>query len=349
MIQKEFITVSLDELVPYENNPRKNDEAVSDVIASIEQCSDLDPIEIDENNVILSGHTRLKAMQKLGYATADVIRYTGLSEEIKRKYRLLSNKTGEKAEWDLFKLEAELSEIDFDGYDFEFDMPFGDNDVEVERIDDESGYYGDARESTYKSTNFDRFDSARADGFYQMPIIKACNYIPDDLIGFNYAKSAEDTNCGVHFFVDDYQFERMWNRPDENIERLKRFQCVFTPDWSLYLDMPMALKVWNVYRSRLIGQMCQDAGLKVIPTLSWAEPSTYSFCFDGIEKGGTVAVSTVGVMRDKSALNIFYGGLTEAIKRINPKQIILYGSNIDYDFGNIKAVHFEARKFSGKD
>jgi ParB-like chromosome segregation protein Spo0J len=55
----------------------------------------LDPIEIDENGVILSGHTRYKALQKLGYKTVDVILYTGLTDEQKRKYRILANKTGE--------------------------------------------------------------------------------------------------------------------------------------------------------------------------------------------------------------------------------------------------------------
>lgn len=81
MVQKEFIRVPLAELVPYENNPRKNDEAAKDVEESIRQVTDLDPIEVDENNVILSGHTRLKALQNAGYEETDIIRYTGLTEE----------------------------------------------------------------------------------------------------------------------------------------------------------------------------------------------------------------------------------------------------------------------------
>lgn len=110
-IKKELITLTLNELIPYENNPRKNDGAVSDVAESIEQCEALDPIEIDENNVILSGHTRLKALKRLGYNEIEVIKYTGLTEEQKRKYRLLTNKTGEVAEWDMFTLETELEGI----------------------------------------------------------------------------------------------------------------------------------------------------------------------------------------------------------------------------------------------
>lgn len=121
MINKQFKTVSIKDLIPYENNPRINDDAVNDVIASIEQCENLDPIEIDEDNVILSGHTRLKALKKLKYKETEVLQITGLTDKQKRKYRILANKTGERAEWDLNKLEIELADLDFEGYDFDFD------------------------------------------------------------------------------------------------------------------------------------------------------------------------------------------------------------------------------------
>ena len=120
MVTKTFKTLKLDEITPYENNPRINDEAVADVIASIEQCENLDPIEIDEENVILSGHTRLKALYELGYEETEVVRYTGLTDEQKRKYRILANKTAEKSSWDFGKLEMELDGLDFGGFDFGF-------------------------------------------------------------------------------------------------------------------------------------------------------------------------------------------------------------------------------------
>lgn len=79
-MKKEFISLRIDEIKPYSNNPRLNDEAVIDTMESIKQCQNLDPIEVDENNIILSGHTRLKALQKLGYTETELIRYTGLTE-----------------------------------------------------------------------------------------------------------------------------------------------------------------------------------------------------------------------------------------------------------------------------
>lgn len=122
MITKEFITLPLSKIKPYPNNPRINDEAVKDVVASIEQCNYIDPIEVDENNIILSGHTRYKALKQLNYKECDVIRVSGLSEDDKRKYRLLANKTGEKALWDFEKLEFELDGLDFEGFDFGFEI-----------------------------------------------------------------------------------------------------------------------------------------------------------------------------------------------------------------------------------
>lgn len=134
-MKKEFIKLKLKDIKPYPNNPRRNDAAVLDVIESIKQCENLDPIEVDENNIILSGHTRLKALEKLGYKETDCIRYSGLSEEQKKKYRLLANKTGEKAEWDFDLLEGELADLDFGDYDFGFEIDLDEEPPEI--IEDE--------------------------------------------------------------------------------------------------------------------------------------------------------------------------------------------------------------------
>ena len=114
----EYTKRKLCDIRPYENNPRINDDAVDDVVESIKQCSYIAPIVIDEDGVILAGHTRYKALTKLGYKECDVIVAAGLSEEQKKKYRLYDNKTSEFASWDQKKLSEELADVDFLGYDF---------------------------------------------------------------------------------------------------------------------------------------------------------------------------------------------------------------------------------------
>ena len=113
-------SVPITDIVPYENNPRINDGAVEAVMESIEQCGYCAPIVVDENMVILAGHTRLKAVARLGWETVQVAVIDGMTEEQKRKYRLLDNKVGEIAVWDFAKLDEELSGLDFEGVDFGF-------------------------------------------------------------------------------------------------------------------------------------------------------------------------------------------------------------------------------------
>lgn len=134
MISKELLKLSVADLVPYENNPRViSQDAVNACAESMRQCTNLDPIEVDENNVILSGHTRRLALMQLGIEEVDVVRYTGLTEAQKKKYRLLTNKTAEKSLWDFGKLDVELEDMDFEGFDFGFTTS---GDVDPSAMDD---------------------------------------------------------------------------------------------------------------------------------------------------------------------------------------------------------------------
>ena len=110
--------LKLADIEPYKNNPRKNDAAVNAVAESIRQCSYITPIIVDENHVIIAGHTRYKALVALEMDDAECLICDGLTEEQKKKYRFLDNKTGEKAAWDLMKLEVELEGLDLEGFDF---------------------------------------------------------------------------------------------------------------------------------------------------------------------------------------------------------------------------------------
>lgn len=120
-IHKEQITLNINDIKEYENNPRINNMAVDDVAESIKQCGYINPIIVDENNVILAGHTRLCAIKKIGKDKIQVLKVTGLTEKQKKKYRILDNKTAEKSEWDFDKLQQELEELDFEDYDFGFE------------------------------------------------------------------------------------------------------------------------------------------------------------------------------------------------------------------------------------
>lgn len=116
--------IEIDKVKPYENNPRKNEEAIKYVAESIKQFGFKVPIIIDKDNVIICGHTRLLAAERLKYKDVPCIRANDLTDEQIRAYRLADNKTSEFAEWDFNKLELELFElqnIDMSEFGFEFD------------------------------------------------------------------------------------------------------------------------------------------------------------------------------------------------------------------------------------
>ncbi|MBR1750912.1 MAG: ParB N-terminal domain-containing protein [Ruminococcus sp.] len=111
------------ELIPYENNPRFNDETVEPVANSIRSFGFKVPIVIDSNNVIVTGHTRLKAAEELGLKTVPCIIADDLNEQQIQAYRLADNKVSELASWDFDSLADELADItDFDMGDFGFDV-----------------------------------------------------------------------------------------------------------------------------------------------------------------------------------------------------------------------------------
>ena len=210
------------------------------------------------------------------------------------------------------------------------------------KINDLTSYKNNARERTYKLYNLQFNDLERTAGKYQMPIIqKEIIETPKKSpIGFNYVLSTNDKDRVVHMLLDDYQIERLWNSPEAYVDKLMDFYCVFTPDFSIYSDMPIAMQIWNTYRSRLVGQIMQDYGVKIIPTVSWGLPETFEFCFDGIEEGSICAVSTIGVKRDSTATQIWRDGMDEMIKRIKPSAIWVYGGQVEYDYKGIPVTYF---------
>lgn len=122
-MKQEIKMVKPEELIPYENNPRDNDNAVEAVANSIKEFGFKQPIVVDKNMVIIVGHTRLKASQKLGLEEVPVLVAEDLTPEQVRAYRLADNKTGELAEWDYEKLYQEVSTLELDGVDMaEFGM-----------------------------------------------------------------------------------------------------------------------------------------------------------------------------------------------------------------------------------
>ena len=113
--------VKLSDIKPYDNNPRFNDEAVDAVAESITQFGFKVPIVLDRNGVIVTGHTRYKAAKAMSMDTVPCIYADDLADDQVKKFRILDNKVGEIAKWDFGKLEQELKELTFEGFDLDIE------------------------------------------------------------------------------------------------------------------------------------------------------------------------------------------------------------------------------------
>lgn len=119
---------------------------------------------------------------------------------------------------------------------------------------------------------WERVKDAKLVGKYDMPELMPCLCAePRNPVVFHMAKSAKaPQDRWFHFFEDDYQFERIWNRPDSYLMLLKKFEGGISTDFSMYLDMPKAQQIWNCWRNRVMAYWMQRNGINVIPNACWA-------------------------------------------------------------------------------
>lgn len=200
--------------------------------------------------------------------------------------------------------------------------------------------------STRSYENMERriFDGV---GDYGIPKINPVDYVGGcEFVGFNYAKSCKAPgDKGVHFFLDDYQFNRLWTNIDRYIPMLSRFRYVMSPDFSTYTDFPRAIQIYNHYRKHWVGAYLQEVGISVIPTISWSTSDSFEWCFDGEPEGGTVAVSSVGCMKNSESKRLFVEGYMEMVHRLHPEKIIFYGNVPAECTGNVVRIKAFQEKF----
>lgn len=127
----EIETIPISEIIPYENNPRKNENAIDIVAKSIKEFGFKVPIILDKNNVIIAGHTRLKAAIKLGLTEIPVLWADDLTEEQVKAFRIMDNKSSEYADWDLDLLKTELNELKELNYDLDLT---GFSEIELDKL-----------------------------------------------------------------------------------------------------------------------------------------------------------------------------------------------------------------------
>lgn len=176
-------------------------------------------------------------------------------------------------------------------------------------------------------------------GKYGIPLIKKQDIDLDkiELLAFTKTKlnDVDNKDKTIHFFTYDWNFESVYEKPEEALEKLDQYYAILTPEFSTYKDMPLARQIDSVFKNRWCGAFWQKQGVLVIPTVSWGSIPCMEFCFDGIEKGSVVAVSTYTREDNKAGFMLGYNKMIEIIE---PSAVICYGTPFEEMKGNIKAI-----------
>lgn len=210
--------------------------------------------------------------------------------------------------------------------------------------------------------NFHAFmvNGAKFDGYYDIPYIPQVLQIEiKNLIAYDKTYN-HIYECGdvVHFYIDDQKFDGpkgIWSGITNNksykrgfdLARFNGATAIIAPDFSLYLDMPRCMQIWNVYRSRTVGYYLFQLGFNVIPNVRWTDESSYDFAFSGLYNGQMVAVGTLGCSKERVDKVLLINGFIELIKRVRPNTIVIYGPvckelKIVFDRYNVNIINFDS-------
>lgn len=149
----------------------------------------------------------------------------------------------------------------------------------------------------------------------------------DDLFALRYRQPIRTQRpLLLHFHTYDYRFENVWNEPARGVRATNREQiwAACTPDFSLWLEYPLAMQIWNTYRNRWSGCHWQQRGVTVVPSVNWSHPDSYDFCFLGIPKHQIITLRTY---KDLSPVEraFFEAGYAEMVKQLEPRCILWFG------------------------
>ncbi len=134
---------------------------------------------------------------------------------------------------------------------------------------------------------------------------------------------------------------------------MSKYQGIISPDYSIYVDLPLAHQIWNIYRDRVVCHWLRNKGLNVIFNLRWGDYRTYKIVFSGISKHSTIAIGTHGQVKNPENRTILMNGFIEMIRRVEPSCLVIYGPLlIEMEEmckeRNIRIIHFDCEQVEAR-
>lgn len=145
------------------------------------------------------------------------------------------------------------------------------------------------------------------DNYYGFPELSCFSKSVDSVEWFSFSDRASVSlysSSGIHFYIDDYCFDSLWNQPSRYLDHLRLFKCVIQPDFSLYYNFPIALQIFNKYRNHWLACYLSFYGVSVIPNINVSTPECWDWSFLGYPLHSIVSFSDIGSYRSKSDRSI---------------------------------------------
>lgn len=139
-------------------------------------------------------------------------------------------------------------------------------------------------------------------------------------------------------FHYDYLLDRLWNDPLKYVVEFSEFLAVLSPDFSAYRNMDPWVVEMNVEKGLWLAATLQSYGIRVIPTITWADERTYDACFGHFPNKGVVAISTIGIGNET---DFFLRGFNEMNRRLEPSLVLVRGKPIEGMYGKLLYIGFE--------
>lgn len=160
--------------------------------------------------------------------------------------------------------------------------------------------------------------------------------IPKSLISFDKIKRTKDKYQFVHFYLHDKYFAHILRDAPKYVDLLHQFDGVITPDFSLLINQSKCIQQTNTYYNRAVGYYFQKQGIPVIPNIRWSDENSFDFCFLGVPENYTVSVSTHGCFKSKQQKELFLIGMTEMLKVLKPRDVLVHGYMPDSLFNKFR-------------
>lgn len=339
----EIRRMALAECLPHERNPRQHPEPGTPQWETLKASlahDYFDPLCWNKRNgKLVSGHLRRKVLLAEGYTQADVS-VVDYDEPTHIARMIAANKL--QGLDDLPILKDLLAEIDTGALDMNL-TGWNENELEglitaappeeVDQTGIEKGIYAFREDVIFQCKNKFGIPELLTEKLSQkIPkfvwTVGETQNIAESLFLFGTNTFPQDAGAGVlGFYVDDYRFESVWNDAVRIMDAfcLKKWSAIISPDFSLWRDAPLAIQLFNIYRSRWCARYWQEGGFEIIPSLNWSDERSYEFAFLGIPTDAPVVSVQCRTTRSKKGEAFFIKGLSAAIEVLRPQNVIIYG------------------------